>query len=540
MKPYEGKAKYIFISYAHKDSDAVYPILAAMQNEGFRVWYDLGIEIGAEWPEYIAEHLINAHTVIAFMSENAAASRNCRNEINEALNQDKDVLVVYLKETELTPGMRLQLNSMQSIFYYKHASHDSFLGELFDAKALQPCRKATKPNAPDMSFATASARDAQIEACLERGFLFLEDKKWANADKYFEKALDLDPKTARAYLGKLLVEYQLSEPQALQSLSSTFVSSEHYKNVKRFGDEALLSELSKYDKAIKDRAAQKKLNEAYRAACQLQTSGDHNKDFEDWIESAAQFQKIAAHKDSATRAEQCLDNVYRWACEQLQKARTRAQCETARKAFVALGKYRDTKDLIAKCFDKEGTFLEKEQQRKEKKQKQEALQQQLDEETLRLDQLKSAKSSISDLHRNSKILIGLLISIICAASISFWLILSFGDLNILGVVFMIITCTLSLISTYFAKAPLVNIFLDPDGCLDYLIRGPVLFLYWFFGWAFLIYRLMSNAEQRKEITAELGLERNADLEEAILAQSNKINQLNDQYAQLEQADSSKK
>ena len=82
---YEGNDKYIFISYAHKDADSVLPVLGAMADAGFRLWYDSGIEAGTEWPEYIEERLMNASVVLVFMTPAAVESRNCRNEINFAL-----------------------------------------------------------------------------------------------------------------------------------------------------------------------------------------------------------------------------------------------------------------------------------------------------------------------------------------------------------------------------------------------------------------------------------------------------------------------
>ena len=51
--PYEGNEKYIFVSYSHSNSDKVAPILEKLNDEGFRIWYDEGIEWGTEWPESI-------------------------------------------------------------------------------------------------------------------------------------------------------------------------------------------------------------------------------------------------------------------------------------------------------------------------------------------------------------------------------------------------------------------------------------------------------------------------------------------------------
>lgn len=48
MEVYSGNEPYIFVSYAHKDSQIVVPILEQMQSAGFRFWYDKGIEAGTE------------------------------------------------------------------------------------------------------------------------------------------------------------------------------------------------------------------------------------------------------------------------------------------------------------------------------------------------------------------------------------------------------------------------------------------------------------------------------------------------------------
>ena len=55
---YEGTEPYIFISYSHKDSNVVFPAIRALQEAGYPVWYDAGIQAGSEWPEYIASHLV--------------------------------------------------------------------------------------------------------------------------------------------------------------------------------------------------------------------------------------------------------------------------------------------------------------------------------------------------------------------------------------------------------------------------------------------------------------------------------------------------
>ena len=136
MKSYEGNENYIFVSYAHKDAATVVPLLERLSADGFRVWYDAGIEAGTEWPEYIADHLMRSSVVLVFMSNASAASPNCRKEINFALELGKELLVVYLEDTQMSAGMRLQLNTHQAMFRKRHKDEGSFVTELERSKLL--------------------------------------------------------------------------------------------------------------------------------------------------------------------------------------------------------------------------------------------------------------------------------------------------------------------------------------------------------------------------------------------------------------------
>lgn len=141
MIAYEGDKPYIFISYAHKDSERVLPILDAMASRGFRIWYDAGIEAGTEWPDYIAMRLENATACLAFLSRASLDSQNCRQEINYALDLKIPVLSVYLDELTLTGGMRMRLGLTQAIYYCRHLSLDSFCEALFETRTFLPCRE---------------------------------------------------------------------------------------------------------------------------------------------------------------------------------------------------------------------------------------------------------------------------------------------------------------------------------------------------------------------------------------------------------------
>ena len=143
-----NQEKYIFISYAHKDSATVVPLIANMRKSGFRVWYDNGIETGTEWPDYIQTRLEKSAAVLVFISKHSVESVNCRNEINFALMKHKAMIVVHLEETELKYGMGLQLNGIQSICMFKYVKTSKFFEELTAIPLLQICREGNETPVP--------------------------------------------------------------------------------------------------------------------------------------------------------------------------------------------------------------------------------------------------------------------------------------------------------------------------------------------------------------------------------------------------------
>jgi len=147
MTPYEGNKPYIFVSYAHKDSNRVLPIIETLAACGFRVWFDQGIEVGTQWSEYIAEHLEKANCIMAFLSKASLASHNCYQEISYALDLNRNILAVHLEKIELTGGLRMRLGPTQAIFRYQHEYDDSFYGELLRAGILKPCLETSEPTA---------------------------------------------------------------------------------------------------------------------------------------------------------------------------------------------------------------------------------------------------------------------------------------------------------------------------------------------------------------------------------------------------------
>lgn len=146
---YEGTKPYIFISYAHKDSDRVIPVLTRLTQAGYRVWYDDGIAPGSEWPENIAEHLNGCYLTMAFISPNSIASDNCRREVTFALSKRKRFLAIVLEPTEMSLGMEMQLSAQQCIMKYGYAEEEQFYSKVFSCPYLAPCLESCEAPASD-------------------------------------------------------------------------------------------------------------------------------------------------------------------------------------------------------------------------------------------------------------------------------------------------------------------------------------------------------------------------------------------------------
>ena len=132
---YKGTDPFIFISYAHKDSDTVLPVIARLQKDGYRVWYDEGIAPGSNWDEYISEHLDRCSVVIGFLSKAYVKSQNCRDELALTRLKGKPMNLVYIDDVQLSSGLKMRYGRIQAMFL-QNMDRDEFFNKLYRADAL--------------------------------------------------------------------------------------------------------------------------------------------------------------------------------------------------------------------------------------------------------------------------------------------------------------------------------------------------------------------------------------------------------------------
>jgi len=115
FEAYSGEGSYTFVSYAHADKVFVYECMDWLRKQGVDMWYDEGIAPAGEWVEEIATAIKGSKLFIVFISPDAVESRYVRSEVGYALSLDKDILSIYLRETDLPAGLDLCLQPFQSI-----------------------------------------------------------------------------------------------------------------------------------------------------------------------------------------------------------------------------------------------------------------------------------------------------------------------------------------------------------------------------------------------------------------------------------------
>jgi hypothetical protein len=227
-----------------------------------------------------------------------------------------------------------------------------------------------------------ASTSASTTPLIKRVFMFLEDSKWGEANEYCEKVLDIDPECADAYLGKLLAELRVTRKAGLESCQRPFDQRDNYNKIKRFGDQALIAELDRYNDIIRERNEENRKASTYEAGAQLadcQTSQKQR-------EAAQKFETIPNYRDAKVRASACYakanelaeierkDAIYDEAL-QLMKTRDIPTIEAAIKKFQLIGGWKDSEAKIKGCHnkieairaDKERARIELEMEAKQKK-----------------------------------------------------------------------------------------------------------------------------------------------------------------------------
>ena len=138
--PYRGNEPFIFVSYSHIRIDDAMDIICKMQSDGFRVWYDEGIDPGSEFSDDIASQVKSCEVFIALLSNEYLASSFCIDELSYARTKGKKILMIYLENIQLPDGLEMRVGRFQAIHRYKYIDNADFYKKLYSSHGLIACK----------------------------------------------------------------------------------------------------------------------------------------------------------------------------------------------------------------------------------------------------------------------------------------------------------------------------------------------------------------------------------------------------------------
>ncbi len=154
---YTGPDPYIFVAYSHRDAAEVYGEIHELQAHGINVTYDDGISPGSVWSNVIADRIQHCDWFVYFVSPDSVRSEYCQRELNFALEERRRILPIYLQDTEVPGGVRLNLTHRQAIMKYALPA-DAYRTRVMGALA---------PDAPANAPATAALTAANDQIDVE-------------------------------------------------------------------------------------------------------------------------------------------------------------------------------------------------------------------------------------------------------------------------------------------------------------------------------------------------------------------------------------
>ena len=239
-------------------------------------------------------------------------------------------------------------------FSHLQAQDMSKLGFMQDLiRGIKKIVGETEPRAEVKETVVVGTGNANVAPLLKRAFLFLEDGKWQDANIYCEKVLDIDPKNAEAYLGKLMADLQVRTRKQLADCSEPFDDRENYGKVIRFGDEKLETEMRGYISHINERNENARLTGIYNGAVNAMNAANSEAAFK---AAADTFKTIPGFKDADSLVEQCLDKaevcrknaIYASAHNEQIKG-TIDGCNGAIRLFESISGWKDADEQIYAC-----------------------------------------------------------------------------------------------------------------------------------------------------------------------------------------------
>ena len=109
FEAYTGSEPYLFVSYSHRDTAKVYPILDALYDKKYRIWYDESCENGNDFRDELRHRIEGSSAVVLFVSKSSMTSPFCGMEIIVARENGKRLYPIFLDDAAVPPAFEILL-----------------------------------------------------------------------------------------------------------------------------------------------------------------------------------------------------------------------------------------------------------------------------------------------------------------------------------------------------------------------------------------------------------------------------------------------
>ena len=258
-----------------KDSTIAQDIYYQLTNDGYRVFFakiTLEDKLGEQYEPYIFSALNSAKVMLVV---------GTRKEYFEAVwvkNEWSRFLSIMKKDRsrKLIPcycdmdayDIPDELSNLQS----QDMSKIGFIQDII--RGVKKVLDASKPSEKTGGVSTAGTAAPGVESLMKRGWLFLEDSDWKQADDYFNKVLDIDPEYAPAYIGKLCAELKIGGEERLAYENVSISEFNNFQKAVRFASADYRAKLEGYEQTIQERFVETRKKIDKIKGC-IATNGNH-------------------------------------------------------------------------------------------------------------------------------------------------------------------------------------------------------------------------------------------------------------------------
>lgn len=234
------------------DSVLAQDVYDALTFRGYRVFFSritLEDKLGTEYEPYIFAALNSAKVMLVFGTDyeyfNAVWVKNEWSRFLKLMSKDKRKYLIPCYKNVDAYDIPKEFQKLQAQDLGKVGAVQDLLRGVEKLLGNHQTTEAVKETVVVQQVGGVTA-----DSLLRRGQLFLEESNWDEADIYFNKALDINPECAEAYVGKLCVENWCKYTEDLQNISSPLFNNPNYKKVIRFGSPELKEIMEQYNRTI--------------------------------------------------------------------------------------------------------------------------------------------------------------------------------------------------------------------------------------------------------------------------------------------------